>query len=146
LKKRLKRGRTLAVCFIDSNVFFYAKILDKEYGGSCAKILRRIERGEIKAATSTLVVVELANALRKYGLSKEVKTVVDAVFSLDVQIFEVDPLDVRVAAQIFDEFKISPYDCVHVAVMKRAGIEEIISADSDFDKINWIRRLDPKNL
>jgi len=27
-------------CFIDSNIFFYAKILDKEYGDLCAKILR----------------------------------------------------------------------------------------------------------
>ena len=136
----------MKACFIDSNVFFYAKILDKEYGDLCAKILRKMERGELKAATSTLVIVELANALRKYGLSREVRAVVDAVFSLDIQIFEVDPLDVRVAAQIFEEFKISPYDCVHVAVMRRAGIEEIISADKDFDKIAWIRRLDPKNF
>jgi predicted nucleic acid-binding protein len=33
-----------------------------------------------------------------------------------------------------------------VAVMRRAGIEEIISADKDFDKIAWIRRLDPKTF
>lgn len=136
----------MAIYFIDSNIFFYAKILDREYGDACAKILRKMEMGEIKAVTSTLVIVELANALRKYGLSREVRAVVDAVFSLDIQVFEVDPLDVRIAAQIFDEFKISPYDCVHVAVMKKAGIEEIISADKDFDKINWIRRLDPKTL
>jgi len=136
----------LAIYFIDSNIFFYAKILDREYGDAFAKILRKMERGEIKAVTSTLVIVELANALRKYGLSREVRAVVDAVFSLDIQVFEVDLLDVRIAAQIFDEFKISPYDCVHAAVMKKAGIEEIISADKDFDKINWIRRLDPKIL
>ncbi|MEM2368036.1 MAG: type II toxin-antitoxin system VapC family toxin [Candidatus Bathyarchaeia archaeon] len=136
----------MAIYFIDSNIFFYAKILDREYGDACAKILRKIEGGEIKAVTSTLVIVELANALRKYRLSREVKAVVDAVFSLDIQVFEVDPLDVRIAVQIFDEFRISPYDCVHVAVMKKAGIEEIISADKDFDKINWIRRLDPKIL
>ncbi|MEM2947848.1 MAG: type II toxin-antitoxin system VapC family toxin [Candidatus Bathyarchaeia archaeon] len=146
MKRRPRRGKALAIYFIDSNIFFYAKILDREYGDACAKILRKMERGEIKAVTSTLVIVELANALRKYGLSREVRAVVDAVFSLDIQVFEVDPLDVRIAAQIFDEFKISPYDCVHVAVMKKAGIEEIISADKDFDKINWIRRLDPKTL
>jgi len=28
--------------------------------------------------------------------------------------------------------------------MKRVGIINIISADKDFDKIHWIKRLDPK--
>jgi len=142
----LRRGRVLTVYFIDSNVFFYAKILDHEYGATCAKILDRIAKGKIEVATSTLVVIELANALRKYGLSDEVKDVVDAVFSLDIRIFDVDSLGVRNAVSIFDEFRISPYDCVHVAVMKEAGIINVISADKDFDKIDWIKRSDPKDI
>jgi len=134
----------LVVYFIDSNVFFYAKILDREYGDVCAKILDEIVKGELEAVTSTLVVIELANALRKFGLGNEVKEVIDAVFSLDVPVYEVDSLSVRDAAVIFNEFRISPYDCVHAAVMKRAGIVDVISADKDFDKIAWIKRLDPK--
>jgi len=134
----------LTVCFIDSNVFFYAKILDREYGNACTRVLGKIEKGEFGAVISTLVVVELANALRKHGLSDEVEDVVDAVFSLDIRIFEVDSIDVRTAASIFDEVRVSPYDCVHAAVMKKAGIVDIISADRDFDKIEWIKRRDPK--
>jgi len=134
----------LVVYFIDSNVFFYAKILDREYGDACAKILDKIVKGELEAVTSTLVVIELANALRKFGLGNEVKEVIDAVFSLDVPVYEIDSLSVRDAAGIFNEFRISPYDCVHAAVMKRAGIVDVISVDKDFDKIAWVRRLDPK--
>jgi len=134
----------LAACFIDSNVFFYAKIADREYGSACAKILEKVVRGELEAVTSALVIIELVNALRKYGLGNEVKRVVNAIFSLDISIHEVDPLDVRNAASIFDESRISPYDCAHAAVMKRVGIINIISADKDFDKIHWIKRLDPK--
>jgi predicted nucleic acid-binding protein len=136
----------VAVYFIDSNVFFYAKMLDREYGEDCAKILDRIVKGKLKAATSTLVIIELANALRKYGLSEEVKDVVDAVFSLDIRIFDVDSLDVRNAVNTFDEFRISPCDCVHLATMKETGITNIISADKDFDKVNWITRSDPKDV
>ena len=134
----------MVVYFVDSNVFFYAKIFDRVYGGACAGVLDKIERGELEAVTSTLVVVELANALRKYGLGDEVRDVVDAVFSLDMRVFEVDSIDVRTAASIFDEFRVSPYDCVHAAVMKKAGVVDIISADRDFDKIEWIKRRDPK--
>lgn len=144
LRKRLRRGKVLVVYFIDSNVFFYAKIFDREYGDACAKILDKIVKGELEAITSTLIAVELANALRKFGLGNEVKEVIDAVFSLDIQVYEVDSLDVRNAARIFDEFRISPYDCVHAAVMRKAGIVDIISADKDFDKIEWIKRRDPK--
>ena len=144
LRKRLRRGKVLVVYFVDSNVFFYAKIFDREYGSACAGVLGKIERGDLQAVTSTLVVVELANALRKFGLGDKVKDVVDAVFSLDMRVFEVDPIDVRTATGIFDEFRVSPYDCVHAAVMKKAGVVEIISADMDFDKIKWIRRRDPK--
>lgn len=136
----------MVVYFVDSNVFFYAKIFDREYGGACARVLGKIEKGDLDAVTSTLVVVELANVLRKFGLDDEVKDVVDAVFSLDMRVFEVDPLDVRTAANIFNEFRVSPYDCVHAAVMKKAGIVDIISADKDFDKIEWIRRRDPKYI
>jgi len=135
----------LETYFIDSNIFFYAKIMDREYGEACAKILNMIVRGELKAATSSLAVVELANALRKYGLSNEVADVVDSVFSLDIQILQVDPLDVRNAVEIFDEFRISPYDCTHAAVMRKAGTNKIISADREFEKITWIKRIDPKS-
>ncbi|MDH7477694.1 MAG: type II toxin-antitoxin system VapC family toxin [Candidatus Bathyarchaeota archaeon] len=145
MKKKLKRGKVLAV-YIDSNIFFYAKILDRQYGRACAEILSKIEKGELKAATSTLVIVELANALSKYGLADEVKDVVDAIFSLNINILDVDSLDVRTAARVYDEFRISPYDCVHVAIMRKAGINEIISADKDFDKINWIKRRDPQKF
>jgi len=72
----------LPVFLIDSNIFFYAKIMDKEYGKACAEILNRIVRGEVDAATSVLVAVELANALRKYGLNNEVKEVIDGLSSL----------------------------------------------------------------
>lgn len=120
--------------------------MDRQYGDACAEILSKIEKGELKAVTSTLVIIELANALRKYGLADEVKDVVDAIFSLNINVFEVDSLDVRTAARVYDEFRISPYDCVHVAIMRKAGIIDILSADKDFDKITWIRRLDPKNF
>lgn len=44
------------------------------------------------------------------------------------------------------KFAFFEVDCVHAAIMKRAGITDIISADKDFDKITWIRRLDPKSI
>lgn len=64
------------------NILFYVKIMDTRYGDPRRKIIEDIARAELDAMASTLVVLELANALRKYGLERNVKDEVDAVYSL----------------------------------------------------------------
>ncbi len=130
--------------FVDSNVFFYSKIMDAEYGTSCARVLRKIDERNIVAATSVLVTLEVANALRKFGLAKEVKDAIDSIFSLEITILNMESSDIRNAVDIFQQLRISPYDCAHVAVMKHAEITNIISADRDFDRVPDIERKDPK--
>lgn len=128
--------------YIDSNIFFYAKIMDRKYGKACAKVIEDIANGEIKACISPLVAIEVANALRKYGM-EDIKDTIDAILSLNITIHPLDEFIVRIAAEIFDEFGISPYDCIHVATMNADGIKEIISADKEFDEIKNIKRIDP---
>ena len=71
----------MAKFYIDSNVFFYAKIMDRVFGGPCSEILRSLASGTLEASTSALVPVEVANALRKYGRSKDVAQEVRAIHS-----------------------------------------------------------------
>ena len=132
--------------FVDSNVFFYAKIMDGVFGGACAGILRNLASGTLQGSTSALVPIEVANALRKYGRAKDVAPELRAIHSLGIEIFAIDSADAREAADIYDEAGISPYDCVHAAVMKRNGMNEIVSADREFDKVGWIKRLDPRDI
>jgi predicted nucleic acid-binding protein len=84
--------------------------------------------------------------MRKYGLAEDVAIEVRAIFSLGIEIYGIDPTDAQEAAEIFSHANISPYDCLHAAVMKRNGLNEIISADKEFDKLNWITRIDPKSV
>ncbi|MCD6474195.1 MAG: type II toxin-antitoxin system VapC family toxin [Thermoplasmata archaeon] len=82
------------------------------------------------------------NPLRKYGI-KGIKDTIDAILSLDINVRPLDEIIIKMAAEIFDKFGISPYDCIHVATMNARGIKEIISADKEFDKITNIKRIDP---
>ncbi len=129
--------------YIDSNVFFYAKIRDRTYGETCSNVLRKIMAGEFQAAVCSLVPIEVANALVKYGLQREVVEEVRAICSLINEVYAIDIADVQEAAEIYRMVTISPYDCLHAAVMKKYGLKDIISADRDFDKVDWIKRLDP---
>jgi predicted nucleic acid-binding protein len=136
----------MAKVYVDSNVFFYAKIKDRVYGQSCSNILRSIVAGKLEAAVSTLVPIEVANALRKFGLQREVATEVHAICSLTIDIYTIDLADAREAAEIYKEVGISPYDCLHAAIMRNHDLKEIVSADNDFDKIKWLERKDPRSI
>lgn len=132
--------------YVDSNIFFYAKIMDPEYGPSSAEVIKNIHDGRILVATSTLVALEVANALRKFGLGREVRDTVDSIFSLRMQVANLEQSDLRNAVNVFQKYLISPYDCAHVAIMGRLGARVVISADKDFDKISEIKRRDPKSF
>lgn len=57
--------------------------------------------------------------------------------------------DVRRAAALLELLAgvgLSPRDCLHLAVMERAGIERIVTADAAFDHAPGITRVDPIRL
>ncbi len=117
--------------------------MDRKYGRSCARLLQAVAEGKIQIAISGLVLLEVANALRKYGLEDEVKPVLVSIPALPMQIHSIDSLDVKEAVRLFDSYRISPYDCAHAAIMIREGIRNIISADGEFDKVREVIRTDP---
>lgn len=129
--------------FIDSNVFVNARILDKKYGSSCAVIMRELTTKRLSAATSTLAILEVSNALRKLGMSDDVVDEVRAIYSTGIVVHELLNVDVRLTAELFGISRVSPYDCLHAAIMKRTGLDTIISTDPEFEKIPQIVRVDP---
>jgi predicted nucleic acid-binding protein len=133
----------LARVYLDSNVFFYAKIMDRTYGRHCAEVLRSVRSGETEGSISALVPLEVANAMKKYGLAAGVADEIRAMFSLGLEVHPLEGTDSREVADVVGETGASPYDCAHAVVMKRYGIEEIVSADRDFDRFDWVRRIDP---
>ena len=53
--------------------------------------------------------------------------------------------DARLAADLADTgLRASARDLIHVAVMRRLGVERVVSADRDFDGIPGVIRLDPR--
>ncbi len=130
--------------YLDSNVFFYAKIRDRKYGESCAKVLRHVVEGKLAGTTSTLAVLENSNALRKFGRSEDVSEETGAIYSLGLTVYELLNVDVRSAMEIFQEARVSPYDCAHAAIMRRTGLRTILSADRrHFSQIPGLTVLDP---
>jgi predicted nucleic acid-binding protein len=119
--------------------------MDTKFGEACARIIEKIAGNELNAVASTLVLLEVANALRKFGL-RDIKDEIDAICSLGMTLYPVNEIITKWAGDIFQKVKISPYNCAHVATMKKAGVSKILSADKDFDKISEIQRIDPNSF
>ena len=70
---------------------------------------------------------------------------VDAVLSYRMKIIPVTSDIVRSAATIAKEFRILPYDGIHLATARENSCSEIFSADKELDKQDVIARSDPRD-
>ncbi len=136
----------MARVYLDSNVFFYARIMDRVFGRPCASVLKSVASGETKAAISTLVPLEVANAMKRYGLASGEADEIRAIFSLSLEVYPLEGPDTREAADVVEQSGASPYDCAHAVVMRRYGLKEIVSADKDFERFDWLKRIDPRSF
>ena len=128
--------------FIDSNVFLYtltgSPTQDFEVSRS---ILRRVEGGE-EAVTSLAVLQEVVDWLEHNGKNREVAVFLAAVNSYT---------RMRKVGNVWKDFPkalaeagkeaIDFVDALTLAIMRREGIVEVYSKDSDFDRIEGIRRV-----
>jgi len=131
--------------YIDSNIFFYAKIMDGVFGKPCSKVIRKIADRNLEASISALVPLEVGNALRKYGLGAKAAEEVRGIFSLGMKVYSIDAVDAQEAMEVFEALGVNPYDCLHSVLMRKNGVRQIVSVDKEFDKIEWLERIDPES-
>jgi len=61
-------------------------------------------------------------------------------------IMPVTEADIRLAIDLFDTYRgvgMRPRDAIHAATMRNNGISRLISADRDFDHLDFVTRIDP---
>ena len=133
------------VAFIDANVPIYAAGREHPYKKPCADILVLVADNPRLFVTDAEVLQELVHrylAQDRWALGRHVLR----TFALVMQ-ERIEPVyagDILAAANMADRHPgMSARDLVHAAVMQRLGAERIISADTDFDRLSGITRLDP---
>ncbi len=135
--------------YLDTNVIIYAIENHPKYGEKCKNILKAAESGELEVCASILMLVEVINVLCKINKVLEergkeklnIRKNVSAILSLPITWIELDFAIIQRASEY--EFKISGIDYVHIASMELNLVNEIISADEEFDRIEFVKRIDP---
>lgn len=117
---------------------------DSRHGRRAEAILRRIEDGE-EALTSTLVLVQVCSYLKWKKVSHLVPTFIALLTSLPtLQKDEVTFGDFVAAITSQRTYNLSWKmwdDIVISSQMQRLGIREIYSNDTDFDRIEGLKRI-----
>jgi len=134
--------------FIDVNVFMYAAGKPHRYKDSCIHILSDIENEILTAAVNSEIFQELLYRYYHIRLAEKGVELCQNILQLPFKILPITEKDIRLAIDLFDSFKnkgLKPRDAIHAATMKNNSIEKIISADRDFDAIDFVQRIDPLN-
>ena len=137
-----------AVSFIDTNIPIYASGREHLYKEPCVRIMRIAAESPLAFVTSVEVLQELVHhyqASRRWELGRQVVRSFAEVMHGRIEPVYAD--DILLAARLADHHpNVSTRDLVHAAVMQRLGAERIISADTDFDRLPGITRLDPADV
>ena len=100
-----------------------------------------ISRGE-RMVTSAEVMQEILHRYVALHRLDAIQPALDALLGVVDEVFPIEAADVENAKNvIMGRARLSARDALHVAVMKRQGVERVMSFDAGFDAIAWVERV-----
>ena len=134
--------------FIDANVPIYASGRDHPNKEPCARVLMIAAEHPQSFVTDVEVLQELLHRYLASGRWKLGREVLQGFAeAMHDRIEPVYVEDIHLAAGLADSHpRISARDLLHAAVMRRLGINWIISVDTDFDGLPGVTRLEPARV
>ncbi len=156
--------------YIDANIFIYLILENEIYLSSCRDFLEKVEKGEINAVISPLVIDEIcfkiiveklksylgtkSNSVILQKLDSEPNLLNKAKPELMMLLFVLEnykglkivSLPSSVGIDIFGKManhNLLPRDAIHLSIMEHYGVRNIASNDSDFERIKKIRLYKP---
>lgn len=133
------------VAFLDTNILIrYLTRDDREKAERCLQLLQRAEARELELATSELVIAEVVWVLQS-RTDLERSSIRDVLLPI-ISLAALRLPNKQLWPQVFDLYcdkRIDFIDAYNAVMMQRAGIEEIYSYDTDFDRLEGITRITP---
>ncbi len=128
--------------FVDTNIFIYHLASDPQFGKVSRQILSRIQNEGEFALTSTVVISQVGAYLKWKKKSEAIPLFLEFLRSLPnltkAETTFADYLELTTSVVVRAE---NWDDLVIASQMKRFGIGEVYSNDSDFDSIRGIKRV-----
>ncbi|MER3458809.1 MAG: PIN domain nuclease [Chloroflexota bacterium] len=135
----------MATSFLDTNILLRHLLQDHpEQSPKATAYLARIERGEFKARIADTVVFEAVFTLQRHYHQPKAK-IRDALLPL-IELPGIILPGKRHLREVFDlyvDLNLPFTDAYHAVLMGRLKLDEIVSFDTEFDRVPGITRREP---
>ena len=131
--------------FIDVNIPMYAGGASHDLREPSRRVIKAIAAGQLDAVTDAEVFQEILYRYLYINEREKGFRIFDNFYRLMLgQILPVADIDVQRARTLAEQYPaLSPRDLIHLGVMLHHQIPEIVTADTGFDAVKEIRRIDP---
>ncbi len=128
--------------FVDANVPMYLVGDDHPHKFDALRMVERLASERRRLVTSSEVFQEMLHRLSSIGRPEDLELAFETLRGIVDETFAVEEADVFAAKDLlFGHPRLSARDALHVSVMWRHQIVEILSFDRGFDAITAIKRL-----
>jgi len=129
------------VIFIDSNIPMYLVGADHANKHAAHEaIARSLHDGEV-LATDAEVLQEILHRYVSIRRHDAIEPAMRTILGMVGHVFPIERADVLRAASTVQGTTLSARDALHVAVMRRRGIDRIMTFDRGFDQVEGITRI-----
>ncbi len=127
--------------FLDISFLIYLNTIADEHRKDIEELFRRLL--EKSLSTDMLVVDEtLYISGRRYGFPYRLTLdFLKQIVLPCVEIIAVEEGDLRLVEKYLLAYGLRPSDAIHLAVMEKANIGQIVTEDRDFDKVKKVKRI-----
>jgi hypothetical protein len=130
------------VIFVDSNIPMYLVGADHPHKLDARRALERLITAERRLVCDAEVPQEILHRYAAIGRRDAIQPAFEALLGVVDDVFPIELADVQRAKEILlASPALSARDAIHVAVMERRGVEEILSFDTGFDRFPGARRI-----
>ena len=142
----MRRG----LVYVDSNVFLYPIVYEPEAVEEAREskdFLLKISEGLVEACTATITWDEVVWVVRKmFGLKPSIELGRKFLEFPNLKFLNIKRSVVFRAQRLMEKYGIKPRDAIHAATALENGVETIVTYDRDFDRLEEIKRLEPRSL
>ncbi len=127
--------------FVDSNIPMYLVGADLPNKGAARTLLERaITDGEM-LVTDAEVLQEILHRYVAIDRRDAIEPASAALLGVVDEVYPVERADVERARRIVLGTRMSARDAIHVAIMRRRGVDRILTFDRAFDEVEGISRV-----
>ena len=129
--------------FIDSNIPMYLVGAPHPNKAASLRLLEQCIIRNERMVTDVEVLQEILHRYAAINRRDAIQPAFDALLNIVDHVYAIDATDLeRAKGLLLGHTQISARDAVHAAVMRRHGVERILSFDVGFSQLSWIERVD----